>query len=772
MCRKRFVFKRRALIILFIGIFILSACGQSENIEIDSDNLLTETVNNYVSEETDMKFTEIEAKAEEIHYYSEDGIDLLRTLHRCVSDGKNIYLVHGEPDLYIMPMGTDEHRPANIDNTEGLDVCNIALDTYGRIHLLMAGQDNEEWFIWRLNESYQVDKTIDISAYFETKHMPLWFLIDKEGTYYLQWIIDRDGIIVDSEGELKHRFTPESLGTRWIYEAAIGKNGNIYLVYSNSDVKLEIGELDVKECLIKNENLTLDFAGDEIFSAMSGGTDTNLLLFSPYSGVWAYDNEKGIIENRVPLSDIGFGSDVEFWPLTFLPDGRLLLLGQTVKDNHADDTDDESLKHWLLKYIPVGKSGCNAKSSAETKTKALTLAVFESEAQLPASKLLQWVNLYNENHSDVKIEIVNYSDRYSDPFEALNQIKIEISAGKGPDMINFGGQYSPIDASSGMLADLYPLMQNDKSFERQDFYYNILASFAVGDSLYVLTPSYRIDSYTTVNSGLSGLERMDIKQLIDAYNMLDDKSILFPGETKKAVFGMICYGNLGNYVDWGAGVCYFNGDSFKNILHFANQFPLSLNMANDYSAKEIFVEGRALLYPVSIDNVYGAARIRTLYGETPTYIGYPFDSGNGNMAAIVDTAIGISSTSKNKEDAWEFLRSLLDSEFQDNIERGLPLRVSSLEQKLEDARKAEFDSNGEKIVKEQLIFEGEDSVNIYEISNEDVETLKTIISKIEYGMVVDSNLYGIILEEADYLFNDDRNVDDVADIIQIGQVYI
>lgn len=421
---------------------------------------------------------------------------------------------------------------------------------------------------------------------------------------------------------------------------------------------------------------------------------------------------------------------------------------------------------WILLILCLSFTGCNAKSSATTETKNLTLAVFESESQLSRSKLLQWVNLYNENHSDVKIEMVNYLDNYSDPFEALNQIKIEITAGKGPDMINFGGQYSPIDASSGMMADLYPLMQNDESFDKQDFYCNILESFEVGDSLYVLVPSYRIDSYTTVNSRLSGLERMDIKQLIDAYNMLDDKSILFPGETKKAVFGMVCYGSLENYVDWGEGTCHFNSDSFKNILHFANQFPLSLNMENDYSAKEIFAEGRALLYPVSIDNVYGTARIRTLYGETPTYIGYPFDSGNGNMAAIVDIAIGISSTSKSKEEAWGFLRSLLGSDFQDNTEKGLPLRVSSLEQKLEEAMKEEFDSNGEKVVKEKLIFDGEDPVNIYEISNEDVEILKAIISKIEFSMVVDSNLYSIMLEEADYLFNDDRNVDNVADIIQ------
>lgn len=366
MCRKKFIFKGKTFITLLIGIFILSGCGQSKDIKINSND---------VNVETNTKISETEAQAEnlpnplgvpknikveDINYYSKDNIDLSRSLHRCVSDEKNIYLVHGEAGLYVMPIGTDEHNPVNIDNPEGMDVCNIALDSYGRIHLLMAGLDNEEWFIWRLDESYHVDKTIDISAYFETKHMPLWFMIDKDGTYYLQWVMDRNGIIIDNEGVLKHKFTRDSLGVKWIYEAAVGKNGQIYLVYSTSDVKLEIGRLDVNKCLIENETPTLYFGGNEVFDGMYSGSDTNLLLVSPYSGVWAYDSESGVLENRVPLSDIGFNMDMEFWPLTFLPDSRLLLLGQTVNFNDADDdahetADDESLKHWLLKYITVGQ---------------------------------------------------------------------------------------------------------------------------------------------------------------------------------------------------------------------------------------------------------------------------------------------------------------------------------------------------------------------------------------------------------------------------------
>lgn len=364
MCRKRFIFGR-VFILLLIGIFVLSGCRQSDNplAEIvDTDFTETEeekkTDSNFMITQDSSKDEEnnelsealpkplevpVNTQAEEIQYTMEDDIEPLRALHRCIADGENIYLVYGEPDLYIMRIGADEHNRANIDNPEGLDVCNVAMDTYGRIHLLMADPNGDEWVIWRLDEDYQIEKEMDITAYFETKQVPLWFLIDKDGIYYLQWVMNRDGIILDSEGKLKQRFTLESLGTRWTYEAAVGKDGQIYFVYSDGDEKLEIGMFDAENYSINKEDSSLYFpTGSDIFSAMSSGTDTNLLLYSPYSGVWACDTETGVLENRVPLADIGFSRDTEFWPLTFLPDGRLLLLGKNGNEEY-------------LKYLPVGK---------------------------------------------------------------------------------------------------------------------------------------------------------------------------------------------------------------------------------------------------------------------------------------------------------------------------------------------------------------------------------------------------------------------------------
>ncbi|MCM1118442.1 MAG: hypothetical protein NC543_03690 [bacterium] len=370
--------KLRILMPLLTGIMLLFGCGQSDRPVMETVDSNVNEVTEQVSmeslpvgseehtgdkgetedgeqdqEEAGASMEEVPAgeqrepldvpvnvTAEDIIYHSEDEISLAAAQQRCVSDGENIYLAYGTQDLYAMPLGGDRHRQVKLDNPEGLYVYDIAMDIYGGLHLLMS-RDDGGCQIWRLREDFQVDKVIDISAYYETKQLPRWFWVDRDGAYFLQWRTERDGIIIDSEGELRHRFTPESLETGWIYKATGGSDGRIYLIHSEQGEGWEISALDMESCSMQRQDSPLLFSKDEVFLEESGGTDTSLLMYSPYSGVWACDTEKGIMENRVPLSEIDQdGGDIT--PLAFLADGRLLLLTYADEEVH-------------LKYTPAGR---------------------------------------------------------------------------------------------------------------------------------------------------------------------------------------------------------------------------------------------------------------------------------------------------------------------------------------------------------------------------------------------------------------------------------
>lgn len=145
----------RGLIILFI-LIALSGCGQNEDSLLDAntkEEIHTEFLD--TEETVSVEYSDIIEQSEstpmpeplripvsterkDILYHGTDGIDISLSMHRCESDGENIYLVYGdagELDLYNMPIGSDEHSRVNIDNPEEMVICHIAIDIYGNKHL-------------------------------------------------------------------------------------------------------------------------------------------------------------------------------------------------------------------------------------------------------------------------------------------------------------------------------------------------------------------------------------------------------------------------------------------------------------------------------------------------------------------------------------------------------------------------------------------------------------------------------------------------------------
>ena len=49
-------------------------------------------------------------------------------------------------------------------------------------------------------------------------------------------------------------------------------------------------------------------------------------------------------------------------------------------------------------------------------------------------------------------------------------LSMHILSGNGPDMVEYGGYYSPAVASGKLMEDLYPYMDADESFQKEDYY--------------------------------------------------------------------------------------------------------------------------------------------------------------------------------------------------------------------------------------------------------------------------------------------------------------
>lgn len=93
-----------------------------------------------------------------------------------------------------------------------------------------------------------------------------------------------------------------------------------------------------------------------------------------------------------------------------------------------------------------------------------------------------------------------------------------------------------------------------------------------------------------------------------------------------------------------------------------------------------------------------------------------------------------------------------------------------LEIRLKKACEIEYeeDASGQKVekVKDRIIFEGEEPIDIICINQQDAATLLEIIDNADTAYATDLNLYSIILEEVTGYFEDDREINSVIDIIQ------
>lgn len=359
--------KKHLVLGLLLSTLLLTGCVKTTNdpLEVPAKTPSVKQENNpetekkvpsQSTEETQESQTEpieestvsVNTTREEVSYRCEDGIDLNRAEHRCASDGANLYLAYAETDLYVLVAGESKHQPVGLKNPAELKVCNVTIDTEGKIHLLMATPELDKWYIWQLDDAMQPEKEVNITPFFVRNRIPLWFMVDKDGYYYLQWIEDRKGLILDTDGALIHETTCAALGVNWIYEATVGKDGSIYLVYNRKGENKKIGTLDTKLGSLRQDGIILKLPETDTFSAMAAGTDTEILLYGPYCGVWSYDSEIRTFEQRIKPEDIGYSGDMDFRPLGFQADGRFVTVGGAMESNAR-------VKELLLKYIPAGR---------------------------------------------------------------------------------------------------------------------------------------------------------------------------------------------------------------------------------------------------------------------------------------------------------------------------------------------------------------------------------------------------------------------------------
>lgn len=309
----------------------------------------------------------------------------------------------------------------------------------------------------------------------------------------------------------------------------------------------------------------------------------------------------------------------------------------------------------------------------------------------------RWINEFNASQEEYYIKLKSYAG-YENPEERL---KLDITSGKAPDIIEIFEYQNPtyiLDelGRKGWLEDLYPYLDKDGELSREDIMQIPLKLSETDGKLERIVPVFSIHCVAADKKILGNMKKL-------TWNW-EEYASLCRTQPKKNIYANF-YGSSGNSVwitsFWSSWQQYF--DFSTGEVHFNDgEFEKQLTLAKEISGTEEHIdEGKApFLCDIQINNDFLMEAIDKFGKDGFLLMGFPTDSGTG-VAVEYPKQYAVLSTSKHKEGAWQFLRSLWMEENQQHFGYGIPIT------------KKGFDFNKECIIFTKDIREGYVNENGY-----------------------------------------------------------
>ena len=643
-----------------------------------------------------------------------------------------------------------------------------------------------------------------------------------EGRYQNGLLVDKDGdiFITDSQkivvldSSMNVRFTVEDSNMRGgsLVELSDGSIGaTVYVTdAANQSTTAQLRTIDKTAKGWAEKSYDLPFNAS--YNLYSGGGDY-LFYYMNGDALYGYraEAEEGKPNEQRLLSwlesDIN-ADNISFF--SFLSDGRVVVMTESWYGGNDDIT--------LAILTETDRSELPEKT---TLTYA-TMGIGSDER----SRILE----FNRNSSTHRIQITDYSE-YSteDDYTAgITKLNTEILAGKVPDIISVNSLPIRQYGAKGILEDLWPYIENDTEIGgREGIMERVFQAAEQDGKLYQVFDTFAISTVIGSRKQLGDRTTWTMAELKEALASMPEGCAIFgEWDTKESMLNTLLRMNLDSYVNWQTGECGFDSDSFKSVLEFCNSFPMEYTPVDgEYDDENSRIsEGRQMLsretlsgfeniqlnqaifggaealntfyldyssYPPTVSDVpvktdwgYSDAQNRVKPGQYLTYIGYPREDGRCGSAFEINSGLAMSSSCKDKEGAWQFMRELLlPWEPASEDERwgwnhwGFAANKEQFEKNAAEAMKVEYmtdgegnpilDLNGDPIQESSTGYGmGDLMVNIQATSQEEYDQVMDLYNAIDTLASSDNSIYDIVKEVAGSYFAGDRSLDDAAALIQ------
>ncbi len=350
----------------------------------------------------------------------------------------------------------------------------------------------------------------------------------------------------------------------------------------------------------------------------------------------------------------------------------------------------ERLLSWTRSNInPSGVSFCGMLPDSRPVAMAQTwtdwgvtdgLAVLTESDSLPERTVLtfagmkissdQWERIFRFNNLQTEyfIEARDYGDysTASDLFGGITLLLTEIGAGKVPDILDTSNLPMRQLAAKGMLEDLWPYIDADPDLGRDRLMTHVLETDQVNGGLYEVFGQFTIDTVAGSRDAVGDRTAWTLEDLQAALDTMPAGCGIFsPYDTQEGTLLALLNYMEAQYVDWPAGTCSFDSDSFRSLLALCRMLPADFDWSAAPALDNVSArlrEGRQMLLPYTL-GLQGFDDVRVLesvFGSEVSFVGYPMADGSaGSCFDIWKEGLAISSQCADKAGAWSFVRQIL-----------------------------------------------------------------------------------------------------------------
>lgn len=353
----------------------------------------------------------------------------------------------------------------------------------------------------------------------------------------------------------------------------------------------------------------------------------------------------------------------------------------------VDVPEDEVFRIASVNFASVMDGGAalelaEVKKNLSTPDERITLEYATDSLNQAARTMIAEFNRTNEKY---QIHVTQYMERDEkgivDFALTAKRFADAMSSDTPPDIADL--LFAPIEflAHRGLLEDLYPYIDSDGELSRAEFVPSLLKAFEVDGRLCYLAPKVTVSTML----GLPGFTGEGFNMTTDDLKALLDK---YPGTsvahewTKINALKILLGHSCPDFVNMKTGRCSFSDGEFVKLLEIANRHPASAEGGK--SLYHAVRDGDVLMENVEIISFLQLQYYKDIFGGDPAFKAYPARNGNGNLLSV-HQLYGISSKSRHKDAAWQFIRGLITSD----MAGGFPL----LKSRLEDMIKREMTAN-------------------------------------------------------------------------------